>query len=203
LRAEIRGRVGGGRVLIKGAFSSERSGSVVVLKCVDNRFGLLKLLEYRLEHLLGFLLALCKGEDGLGDLAIRDGFVLLVDRESRNDLLGFSLGLLGLSATNLVQQVLVVAHKGGVRELQSITIRGVDLVETIGVQLTNERAHVVMLEVVRQNLRLERVSVPDRERVASTRPGDDVIGGRVGDELEGLADKGRTRVHLHGRVIKV
>jgi len=185
-----------GRVLVEGALAGERRGCVVVVKRVDHRFGFLELLAHRLKHQLRLLLSLGESEDGFSNLTIGNGFVGLEGGQNGNNLLGLvSLDLLGLATTDLAEHVLLVADEGGMRKLKSFTLRGVDLVEAIGVQLANKGAKVVVLEVLREDVLLKRVRVPDGEGGAILRPRYDVVGGVVRDKLESLANKGRGGVH--------
>jgi len=165
------------------------------VESVDHGLGFLELLAHRLKHLFGFLLSLGEGEDGLGNLTIAHGFVGFEGRKNRNNLFGFSLGLLGLAAADLAEHVLLVADEGRMRKLKSFTLRGVDLVEAVGVQLSHKRTKVVVFEVLGEDILLKRVGVPDGERGTILRPRHDVVGGVVGDKLEGLANKGRRGVH--------
>jgi len=75
--------------------------------------------------------------------------------------------------------VLLVADEGRMRKLKSFTLRGVDLVEAVGVQLSHKRTKVVVFEVLGEDILLKRVGVPDGERGTILRPRHDVVGGVV------------------------
>jgi len=169
-RTVLRRGIRRGRVLVERALAGQRGGCVVVVKCVDHGFGFLKLLANRLKHLFRFLLSLGESKNGFSNLAIGDGFVGLEGGQNRNNLLRLVGDLLGLTATDLAEHVLLVADEGRMRKLKSFTFRGVDLVEAIGVQLTNKRAKVVVFEVLRKDFLLKSVGIPDSERDAILRP---------------------------------
>lgn len=65
---------------------------------------------------------------------------------------------------------------------------------------------MVVLEVPRQQVALENVRVPDHEAAAAGAPGDDRVGGRVGDHVVDLGQEGRhvRRLghHRHGRRLR-
>jgi len=195
-RTVLRRGIRRGRVLVKGTLAGERRGSVVVVKSVDHRFSFLEFLANRSKHLFRLLLSFGEGKNGFSNLAIRNRFVGLESGQNRNNLLGLGgLDLLRLAATDLAEQVLLVADEGGMRKLKAFTLRSVDLVEAIGVQLTNKGAEVVMFEVLGEDVLLKRVGVPDSKGGTILRPRYNRIGSVVGDKLESLANKGRGGVH--------
>jgi hypothetical protein len=76
----------------------------------------------------------------------------------------------------------------------------------VGVELAYEAGEVIVLEVPRQQVALESVRVPDHETAAGGAPGDDRVGGRVGDHVVDLGQEGRhvrrPRHHRHGRRLR-
>jgi len=76
----------------------------------------------------------------------------------------------------------------------------------VGIELAYEAGEVIVLEVPRQQVSLENVRVPDHEAAAGGAPGDDRVGGRVGDHVVDLGQEGRhvrrLRHHRHGRRLR-
>ena len=103
-------------------------------------------------------------------------------------------GRLGLvAALDLHQERRLVAPELLMEKLQVLVARrdvGA-LAEAVGVELTDEGADVVVLEVRRQNVACEGVGVCDHEGVPLGRPDDRLVRLRVGDDLEELGEEGR------------
>mmetsp|Transcript_41008 Transcript_41008/g.101973 ORF Transcript_41008/g.101973 Transcript_41008/m.101973 type:complete len:441 (-) Transcript_41008:72-1394(-) len=101
------------------------------------------------------------------------------------------LGL--VAALDLRQLPGLVAPEAHVEELE-VLVRGGDvgaLAKAVGVELADEGANVIVLEVGGQNLAGERVRITDHERVALDRPLDAGIRRRRRHDLKEFREEGR------------
>ena len=87
----------------------------------------------------------------------------------------------------LVNVIGRVATEVQVCEDQAVRI---DLGEAVGVQLTDERADIVVFEVGGQDISRERLGVSDDKGVPLRRPDDRLVCRQVGDDLEQLGQEG-------------
>ena len=106
------------------------------------------------------------------------------------------LGL--VAALNLYEELWLFAAELFVEELE-VLVGGGDvgaLPESVRVQLPDERADVVVLEVGGQDVARKRVRIADDERIALGGPADGALGGLVAHDLEELRQEWR---HVRAR----
>lgn len=91
---------------------------------------------------------------------------------------------------NVGQQFLVVSVEELVLELEFLAVTCGDLLEAIGVQLTDKRAEVVVFEVLRENLRGKGVGVENGERLSITTPANYTLQFLVTQQFPSFPNKG-------------
>lgn len=96
------------------------------------------------------------------------------------------LWLSGFSAMDFTQQVLLSLSEVLICKLPSV---GHDLPKTIGVKLADEGGKVIVLEIVGEEVASELRGPPDNEGGVILAPRDDMVGGRIVNELVGFGEE--------------